>query len=55
MENPVDDSSAKAERALKQPYHAPSLVEYGSVRSLTTGGTAGTVEGAMMTNLMRRA
>jgi len=37
----------------KKPNHAPLLVEYGSVRDLTIGGTGMSNEGSMKTDLTR--
>ncbi len=37
----------------KAVYVQPSLQRLGSIGSLTAGGTIGTLEGMMMTNLMR--
>jgi hypothetical protein len=39
----------------KKSYAAPRLVRYGNVRALTQAGTGGSAEGAMMTNVMRKA
>ena len=53
MGRPVDKSNAKPDREPKKSYRTPSLVEYGAVRTLTTGGTGSVIEGARMVSLMR--
>jgi hypothetical protein len=38
----------------RKPYTPPSIRSYGRLGLMTQAGTAGQLEGAMMTNLMRQ-
>jgi hypothetical protein len=48
-------NSEKTERKEepKKPYTSPTLVVYGSVSKLTKGGTGGSAEGSMITDLTK--
>ena len=41
--------------SVKRVYERPALTKFGPLAQLTQAGSAGTMEGTMMTNLMRMA
>jgi hypothetical protein len=53
--NTLSTSAAATNKPQRLPYTSPSLKVYGQLRDLTDGGSAGILEGAMMTAVNRMA